>query len=62
MPKFKFLGTPEVPDQITLRDVVFEKGKTVEITDADFCRKLSALPYFAEVKAGRPKKHDQDGD
>lgn len=59
--KFKFLGTPDL-ETITLRDVVFDKGKTVEVTDANFCAKLANLDYFAEVKAGRPKKHDQDGD
>lgn len=58
--KFKFLGTPECPDEITLRDVTFAKGKPVEVTDENFCAKLAALDYFAEVKAGRPKKNDQD--
>jgi hypothetical protein len=52
--KFKFLGTPECPDTITLRDVVFDKGKAVEVSD-DLALKLARLEYFAEVKAGRPK-------
>jgi hypothetical protein len=62
MPKFRFLGTDACPDEIMLRDVVFRQDKPVEVTDADLCKKLAALPYFAEVKAGRPKKNDQDGD
>jgi hypothetical protein len=52
--KFKFLGTPECPDEIMMRDIVFEKGKSVEVED-DLALKLSRLEYFAEVKAGRPK-------
>ena len=53
--KFKFLGTPECPDEIVFRDVVFPKGKPVDVQDEDFARKLSNLEYFAEVKVGRPK-------
>jgi hypothetical protein len=57
--KFKFLGTPECPDTITLRGVVFDKGKAVEVADEGLCAKLAALDYFAEVKVGRPKKGDE---
>jgi hypothetical protein len=58
MPKFKFLGTEACPEEITLRDVVFVKGNPVDVSDTDFIAKLSRLDYFAEVKAGRPKKDE----
>ncbi len=70
--KFKFLGTPDQPDEITFRDVVFPVGVPVEVTDVDFIRKLSRLPYFADdiddaevvKKRGRTRKvkNDQDGE
>ena len=55
--KFKFLGTPDHPEEFILRGVTFPKGKAVEVED-DFARKLSNLDHFAEVKAGRPRKDD----
>jgi hypothetical protein len=63
--QFIFLGTPECPDEIMLRDVVFPVNMTVEITDADFIAKLRRLPYFCYVnhemnetkpRRGRPRK------
>lgn len=55
MAKVKFLGTPECPDQITLRDVTFPMGKPVEVEDEGLAAKVLALPFFEEVKRGRPK-------
>ena len=55
--KFKFLGTPDHPEEFILRGVTFPKGRAVEVDD-DFARKLSNLDHFAEVKAGRPRKDD----
>lgn len=46
--KFKFLGTPECPEEIMVRDVVFPVGEYVEVEDGEFARKLSRLPYFAD--------------
>jgi hypothetical protein len=57
--QFIFLGTPECPDEITLRDTVFPKGVPVSVEDADFIRKLSALDYFeteTKPRRGRPRK------
>jgi len=61
MPRYKFLGTDACPDEITLRDVTFEKGKAVKVDDG-LAAKLANLDYFAEVKQGRPKKDDKDGE
>jgi hypothetical protein len=67
--KFKFLGTPECPEEIMLRDVVFPKGKPVDVQDEDFIRKLTNSPYFAveadeapaeKPKRGRPRKVEAD--
>lgn len=59
MPKFKFLGHPDHPEEFILRGVTFPKEKAVEVEDQDFARKLSHLAHFAEVKAGRPRKDEQ---
>lgn len=64
--KFKYTGGQ---DEITVRTVTFPKGKAVELDASDaahrlLAAKVAALPYFEEVKPGRPRKikDDQDGD
>lgn len=52
-------------DEITLRHVTFKKGEAVELdmdvqADADLAGKIAALPYFEQVKAGRPRKEKSD--
>jgi hypothetical protein len=60
MALFTFLGTPECPDKITLRDVEFPKGVPVDVEDADFIAKLDRLDYFEQSepppRRGRPRK------
>lgn len=60
MMRFKFLGTPQCPEAITLRDTAFPVGKVVEVDDA-LAAKLANLEYFAEVKRGpKPKAASDD--
>ncbi len=49
--KLKYTGDGE----ITIRGVTFEKGKAVDVDDENLAAKLSALDYFQEVKARKPK-------
>ena len=53
--KFKYTGSGE----ITLRHMTFEAGKAVEVDDVALAEKIAALPYFEEVKPGRPKNADK---
>jgi len=53
--KFRFTGEGE----ITLRHMTFRSGVTTEVEDADLAAKISVLPYFEEVKPGRPKNADK---
>lgn len=58
--KYKYTGEQ---DAVTLRDVTFEKGKTVELSPDDprqaaLAAKISVLPDFQEVKPRRKKAND----
>ncbi|MCA0846115.1 hypothetical protein [Salipiger thiooxidans] len=54
-------------DEVTVRHVTFEKGKTVELSDDDprdaaLVEKLASWPEFSEVKRGRKPKTDDEID
>lgn len=53
--KFRYTGSGE----ITIRHMTFEAGKPVEVEDAELAAKIAVLPYFREVKPGRPKNADE---
>lgn len=59
--KFRFLGTDACPEEITLRDMTFPKGKPVDVVAAALIEKLVALPYF-EVVAERKAKAKPEGE
>lgn len=54
--KFRYTGNlPEV----TIRHMTFPAGQAVEVTDEELARKLAGIPFFSEVKPGRPKNADE---
>ncbi len=56
--KFRFLGTEDCPESITLRGQDFPTGKPVEV-DEELAMKLRNLDFFQEVKRGR-RKNDKN--
>ncbi len=54
--KLKWTGN----ESITLRDVTFEAGKTVDLSDnPNLFEKARGIEGFEEVKARKPKKADE---
>ncbi|MCJ8336136.1 MAG: hypothetical protein MJH10_18190 [Epibacterium sp.] len=45
---------------MTLRGVLFPKGKAVDVSDPDLAAKVAAMPEFEAVKRGRKPKDDEN--